>query len=116
MQAQAAAARSVALLDRPLQALEACRTVFLARLPRAAAYDAWWHVRVPPSAAPQLSSDLPDWRCGLMPALLCRACSPTLPVAWCMVNALRPGALLLVGTQLCVAEASDGRCPTGRPG
>ena len=71
-QAQAAAARSVALLDRPLQPLEACRAVFLARLPRAAAYDAWWHVRVPAAAAPPLSCDLPDWRCGLTEAFQVR--------------------------------------------
>ena len=62
----------MALLDRPLQPLEACRAVFLARLPRAAAYDAWWHVRVPACAASPLSGDLPGWRCALMRAVLCR--------------------------------------------
>ncbi|KAK9832639.1 hypothetical protein WJX81_006336 [Elliptochloris bilobata] len=61
-QARAAAARSVALLDRPLQALEVFRAVFLARLPRAAAYDAWWHVRVPEGVALPLGGDLPAWR------------------------------------------------------
>jgi len=62
-QAQAAAARSVALLDRPRAPLDAFRAVFLARQPRGAAFDAWWHVHVPAPGGPALGGDVPAWRC-----------------------------------------------------
>lgn len=53
----------MALLDRPSSPLEAFREVFLARLPRAAAFDAWWQIRVPAAAHPPLGGDVPAWRC-----------------------------------------------------